>query len=61
MGIKDVSETFKSLSQEDRAALKELQHEETLRMKSKGRNDPVSLSEIIQAVTPGMPDPAYLS
>ena len=55
MGLKDVSETFKAMSQEDKAALKALQAEESTRI-----GKPLSLREIIEAVTPGMPDPDYL-
>ena len=55
MSIQDVSTAFKSLSQEDKAVLKQLQAEETART-----GVAVSLRDIIEAVTPGMATPAYL-
>ncbi len=50
-----IMQAYKEMGPEDRAAVKELQAEETART-----GKPVSLSEILAAVTPGEPDPAYL-
>jgi hypothetical protein len=46
---------YKTMSEEDRKALKEIQSELASVFKT-----PVSLADAISSVTPGLPDPTFL-
>jgi hypothetical protein len=55
MGIQSFSQVYSAMSAEDKAALKQLKLEEEKRV---GRE--LSIREVLEAVTPGFADPAYL-
>jgi len=54
--VKDVHAAYKGMSQADKAALQALKAEEESRV-----SRPLSIGDILRAVTPGLEQPEYLN